>query len=113
VKELEAKTKKAPWSSYEAMILLKVNYTLNKAGNADMRVAGLMEALHVPAERWQSSLSDDVFGRVKVVTLAANERAEAPPPPVAPPRPGRDHSSRHQPSTPSRDQPARAKKAKR
>jgi hypothetical protein len=106
----DKKTKKTPWWNYEAAILMKANYPLNKSSNGDMRVAELMEALHVPAERWQSSLSDDVFGRVaKVVTLAANERAAAPPRPVDY-RPGRDNSSRHKPSNPTRDQPARAAK---
>jgi hypothetical protein len=114
-KQERAGGKKTPWSRYEAAVLKRVDYTLNKHTNGSMRVAGLMEALHVPAERWQSSLSDDVFGRVhRVTTLAARERAAAPRRADLRPNPGQhDNTSKYRPDQPTRDQPARATKAAR
>ncbi len=86
-----------------------MDYALNKAGNAAMRVEALMEALHVPAERWQSSLSDDVFGRISAVnTLAVRERAAAPKRVEAPQGP---HYVPIKPDR-GREQPARAAKRK-
>jgi hypothetical protein len=101
----QTRTKKAPWSTYEKK---QVDYALNKHSNADMRVEALMEALRVPAERWQSSLSDDVFGRVaEAITLAARERAAAP---GLEPRSGpREGTHKYRPDQP-RNQPARAAK---
>ncbi len=113
----QTRTKKAPWSTYEAALLKLIDYALNKHSNAAMRVEALMEALRVPAERWQSSLSDNVFGRVATVTtLAARERAAAPAqaPAQAPPlKHTGPRTGERYPDQPTRDQPARAKKAKR
>jgi hypothetical protein len=73
----------------------------------------LMKALHVPAERWQSSLSSDVFGRVTTVaTLAARERAAAPPQPglLGPGTTIPSGPYHRRPDQPTRDQPAPAAK---
>jgi hypothetical protein len=86
-----------------------IDYALNKHSNAAMRVEALMEALRVPAERWQSSLSDDVFGRIATVTtLAAAERAAAPPQAPRLNRTG-PRTGERLPDRP-RNQPARAAK---